>query len=179
MDIKERELLISGIFSSLLFFTISALIGGKKLIKKIFLLPHSEKLILFCFFLGFLTALTLFLIYESKGKFRKLFPKEILSVVKYTSLPTWLFIMTIASLSEEILFRGTLQPIIGIILTNLIFGFLHYLAEKRFVFMGIVAFLFGILNSFIYKWTGVLAYPIIVHLSHNFFSTVFLRLKER
>ncbi len=178
MKDSQKELVISGILSSLLFFAISAAIGGRKLIKEVFILPQNEKLILFSFFLGFLTAYSLFLMYETKGKLKKLFPEEIIQIVRESNLTTWLFVMTIASLSEEILFRGALQPVIGIIFTNLIFGFLHYLAEKRFIFMGVVAFIFGIINSLIYKWTNVLAYPIIVHLSHNLFSTIFMRIKK-
>ncbi len=178
MNNSEKTLLISGVFSSLLFFAISSLIGGRKLIKTIFILPDDGKLLFLTFALGFFSALSLFLLYETSSKIKKYFPEEIFFIIKNTKLPVWLFVMTIASLSEEVLFRGALQQHLGILFTNLIFGFMHYLAEERFILMGFFAFIFGILISFVYKWTGILAYPVVVHLSHNLFSTIFLRLKK-
>lgn len=65
-----------------------------------------------------------------------------------------------AGLGEEILFRGVLQPIAGIVITSLLFGLLHALSVTYFLLATLMSFYFG----WLYEATDQnLLAPIVVH----------------
>lgn len=74
--------------------------------------------------------------------------------------------------SEEILFRGVIQPYLGIWLTSLFFTVIHFRYIKKF-FIVIEVFLMGLVLGFSYHLTSSLWVPILCHFTVNI-STAFM-----
>jgi membrane protease YdiL (CAAX protease family) len=76
------------------------------------------------------------------------------------------FAVIVAPIDEEILFRGFLVPRIGIILSALIFGILHFLSYAS-ISEFIAAFVFGLIAGYAFKRTRSLYSTIIPHILVN------------
>ncbi len=83
--------------------------------------------------------------------------------------PLWLlfFVTFIGPLDEEIFFRGFAVPRIGIVLSALIFGLLHYGYGSTFGIEIIAAFIFGLLAGYVFKKTGSLYPSLTAHILVN------------
>ena len=79
------------------------------------------------------------------------------------SIPDAILLAFASGLAEEMLFRGALQPRIGLVLASLIFGAIHFVPRRAFypwtVFAIVVGFFFGAL----FEWTGNLIAPVLAH----------------
>jgi membrane protease YdiL (CAAX protease family) len=75
-----------------------------------------------------------------------------------------------AALGEELLFRGALQPLIGLVPTAVIFGLLHATGLAHIV----LATLLGLWLGWLYQWTGSLWPPIAAHLALDLVTGVLL-----
>lgn len=82
-----------------------------------------------------------------------------------------LVIALAAGLGEEILFRGVLQPLLGIVLASVVFGALHALSLGYFLF----ATVFGLYLGWLFEVTGHLAVPIVAHAAYDVFALYLLR----
>lgn len=71
-----------------------------------------------------------------------------------------------AGVCEEVLFRGVLEPRLGVVLTNTIFGGLHALTVTYFL----VATLLGALFSGMQILTGNLWTPILAHATYDYLA---------
>ena len=75
-----------------------------------------------------------------------------------------------SSVGEEILFRGAIQPLLGLVLTSLLFGLVHGGLGPRFrvwvMFATVGGFVLGALSYF----TGNLLAPMLCHLTVNYFN---------
>jgi membrane protease YdiL (CAAX protease family) len=79
-----------------------------------------------------------------------------------------LVLVSVASgMGEEVLFRGALQPVLGIVLTSLLFGVLHVGPDRRYLIWTLWAVGAGFLFGFLYLWTDGLLAPITAHVLHN------------
>jgi membrane protease YdiL (CAAX protease family) len=77
-------------------------------------------------------------------------------------------LLAIASgLGEEIFFRGAMQPVLGIVLTSLIFGAFHLGPRKAFPAWAIWAFVIGFALGCIFELTGTLWGSILAHVWIN------------
>ena len=65
--------------------------------------------------------------------------------------------------AEEMLFRGALQPAVGIFWASLIFGACHFLPRKELVLWSAYAVLMGFAFGWLFEWTGQLLAPIVAH----------------
>jgi membrane protease YdiL (CAAX protease family) len=65
--------------------------------------------------------------------------------------------------AEEMLFRGALQPAVGLFWASLIFGVCHFLPRKELALWSVYAVLMGFAFGWLYQWTGHLAAPIAAH----------------
>jgi len=65
----------------------------------------------------------------------------------------------LAGVPEEILFRGALQPTLGLLVTSLVFGALHAVTFAYFIYAGIAGMFLGALAL----WRGALWAPIAAH----------------
>ena len=94
------------------------------------------------------------------------------ALVAWETFRPWdfFFVALMAALGEEILFRGALQPLIGLIPTALIFGLLHATGLVHVV----LASLLGLWLGWLYQWTGNLWSPIAAHLALDLVTGVLL-----
>jgi len=73
----------------------------------------------------------------------------------------------LSGLSEELFFRGAMQPVLGIWITSIIFGALHTGPKRAFLAWSIWAFVMGLLLGWIFDFTGVLWGPVLAHVYIN------------
>jgi membrane protease YdiL (CAAX protease family) len=81
-------------------------------------------------------------------------------------------------LGEELLFRGAMQPAIGIVLTSLIFGFVHSGFSRRLLPYGLWSGLVGAALGLLYIATGNLWGSIVAHALVNAMGGLWLRRLE-
>ena len=73
----------------------------------------------------------------------------------------------LSGVGEEILFRGALQPVIGLVAASLLFGALHVGPDRRYLVWTVWAVGAGFLFGALYLWTGGILAPVIAHVLHN------------
>jgi membrane protease YdiL (CAAX protease family) len=85
-------------------------------------------------------------------------------------------VLALASgLGEELFFRGAMQPVLGLLLTSLIFGALHLGPKKVLFAWTFWAFVMGLLFGSIFELTGVLWGPVLAHVGINQRNMTFIR----
>lgn len=97
--------------------------------------------------------------------------REALEMAGY---PVMTVIVVMSGLGEEILFRGGLQPLIGLVPAALLFGFSHGGWRREMWAYVVAASVSGALFGLAYRFTGNLWVPITAHATHNLLSTIFL-----
>ena len=89
------------------------------------------------------------------------------------------WVALLSGTSEEILFRGALQPAVGVWLTTLIFGILHVGPSRRFIPWTIMALVAGLLFGGLFAWTGNVLAPVLAHVTVNFLNLRYLAAGRR
>jgi membrane protease YdiL (CAAX protease family) len=79
-----------------------------------------------------------------------------------------------SAIGEELLFRGGLQPLLGIWATTLLFGVLHGAFTARLRAWAVFATVAGLLLGFLADFTGNLLAPMLCHLTVNYFNLLAL-----
>jgi len=97
-----------------------------------------------------------------------------LDALEMAGYPVMLVMVTMAAFGEEVLFRGALQPMIGLVPAALLFGFSHGGWRREMWAYGVAAALSGLLFGAAYWLTGVIWVPVIAHAIHNIASTILL-----
>ncbi len=89
--------------------------------------------------------------------------EHIAGLVAWETFRKWdYFVVALfAALGEELLFRGALQPLIGLVPVAILFGLLHATALVHVI----LATLLGLWLGWLYQWTGSLWPPIAAHLA--------------
>jgi membrane protease YdiL (CAAX protease family) len=82
----------------------------------------------------------------------------------------YVLVALLAACGEEPLFRGVLQPWIGLLPTAALFGLLHATCAAHVVLAGGL----GLLLGWLYQWSGSLWPPIAAHLVIDVMSSLFL-----
>lgn len=112
----------------------------------------------------------------SKGHLAELFKSiresPLGDMVQKASAAELFFLSLMAGVGEELVFRGVLQGVMGIFLSGLLFGLLHFLSLTYFF----LAYLMSLYLSLSYSFHGSLAVPIIAHMVYDF--CVLLRLRN-
>lgn len=86
-----------------------------------------------------------------------------------------ILILAVASaVGEELLFRGALQPMIGIWPQAVIFALLHIGPGTRFLPWTLSAFAVGLVFGWLFHATGDLGGPIVAHFAINFMNLHFI-----
>ena len=88
-------------------------------------------------------------------------------VVDGTTRGDLVFISVFSGVGEEALFRGALQPEIGLIAASLLFGAAHVGPDRRYLVWTLWAVGAGLLFGALYEWTGGLLAPTVAHAAHN------------
>jgi uncharacterized protein len=76
-------------------------------------------------------------------------------------------VAVMSGVGEEVLFRGALQPELGLVATSLLFGALHVGPDRRYLVWTAWAVGAGFLFGFLYVWTGGILAPATAHVLHN------------
>lgn len=84
------------------------------------------------------------------------------------------WVALLSGCSEEILFRGALQPAVGLWLTTLIFGILHVGPTRRFIPWTVMALGAGLLFGGLFACTGNVLAPAVAHALVNFLNLRYL-----
>ncbi len=79
-----------------------------------------------------------------------------------------------SSIGEELLFRGALQPWIGLWPQALIFALLHVGPGTRFLPWTGSALVMGVAFGYMFVWTGDLGGPIVAHFAINYMNLKFI-----
>ncbi len=100
-------------------------------------------------------------------------PTNVQQVLGGLPLYFLIFSVVVAPINEEILFRGFLVPRWGIIISALVFGFLHYLSYLSLSEF-IAAFVFGLAAGYVRKRTNSLYPSIMAHMLVNLIAILAL-----
>jgi membrane protease YdiL (CAAX protease family) len=92
----------------------------------------------------------------------------------FVGAPLWFYFFTavISPINEEILFRGLCVPRLGIVLSAVIFGVLHYSYNSTYGIEVIAAIIFGLVSGYVYKRTGSIYPSIMAHIFVNTLTVV-------
>lgn len=90
------------------------------------------------------------------------FDDEIFPMLREASALDILLVAALAGFAEELLFRGLLLPRMGLMASSVLFGFLHG-PEFKLWSLALWATVVGIGFGLMYRETGNLAVPILVH----------------
>jgi len=85
----------------------------------------------------------------------------------------------LSGITEETLFRGAIQPFLGLIWTSLIFGLLHFPINRSYLTWTIFAIVMGILLGELYIYTGSLITPMMTHTVVNLINLYRICGRER
>jgi membrane protease YdiL (CAAX protease family) len=77
------------------------------------------------------------------------------------------YLALLSSIGEEILFRGAMQPTIGLWITTLIFGLLHIPPKLQLWPWTLMAALLGLLFGLLTLWSGNIAGAVLAHFIIN------------
>ncbi len=75
-----------------------------------------------------------------------------------------------SAIGEELLFRGALQPVLGLVPTAVIFGLLHGGFKAKFRLWALFALLAGLLLGALTLWTDNLLAALLCHMTVNYFN---------
>jgi membrane protease YdiL (CAAX protease family) len=98
-----------------------------------------------------------------------------MEALQQVGYPVMLAVVAGAALGEELLFRGGVQPWLGVVGAALLFGLSHGGWRPREMWAYVVAAaLSGLLFGWFYGWAGTIWAPVIAHLCHNVTAVLFL-----
>jgi membrane protease YdiL (CAAX protease family) len=83
------------------------------------------------------------------------------------SVPDALLLALASGISEEVFFRGALQPRVGWVLASLLFGCVHFVPRREFLPWTGFAIAAGFLFGGLFAWTGNLVAPVVAHVVVN------------
>lgn len=75
-----------------------------------------------------------------------------------------------AGIGEEVLFRGALQPRLGLLVASLLFGLLHAVTPTYVI----IATLLGAFMGWLQNWSGNLWTPIVCHAVYDYIAFLFV-----
>ena len=105
--------------------------------------------------------------YKVLPVFRKLSEELAPLVVDGTRARDLVVLAALSGVGEEVLFRGALQPEIGIVASSILFGALHVGPDRRYLLWTLWAVGAGFLFGALYGWTGGILAPVVAHALHN------------
>ena len=92
---------------------------------------------------------------------------ELQTIFKDLSPSRVVLLAVLVGCAEEILFRGVLQPALGLVATSLIFGLIHIFPTLRLFPWTLFAIGAGFLLGWLYESTGGLLAPTVAHILVN------------
>ena len=99
--------------------------------------------------------------------FRELSEELATLVVDGTRGRDLVLLAAFSGVGEEALFRGAVQPEIGIVASSLLFGALHVGPDRRYLLWTLWAVGAGFVFGGLYSWTGGIPAPVAAHVIRN------------
>ena len=91
------------------------------------------------------------------------------------SIPMAIYLATVSAIGEEVLFRGAIQPYLGLAFTSLLFGLAHLDQAGKASAWSLWAILAGALMGWTFLETGSLWPAILIHFVVNLISILRIR----
>lgn len=113
------------------------------------------------------TVLLGLLAYGAFPVFRKLAGEAAPLLLDGMRVRDLVLLAVLSGVGEEALFRGALQPEIGLVAASLLFGALHLGPDRRYLLWTAWAVGAGFLFGGLYAWTGGILAPVVAHVLHN------------
>lgn len=107
---------------------------------------------------------------------RDLSDNVLVPMVRHFAMFDIVLVSLTSGICEEVLFRGVMMPQLGLVLSSLVFGFVHSPTLKYFPYI-IVTVIAGFFFGALYECTGSLWTPIVAHILHNFVSLSLIRVR--
>ena len=93
--------------------------------------------------------------------------EELRPIVEALS-PTEITLLALSSgFAEELFFRGAMQPVLGLMLTSVVFGAVHTGPRRVFLAWSLWAFVMGLAFGLIFELCGVIWGPVLAHVLIN------------
>lgn len=89
-----------------------------------------------------------------------------------------LAIACLSAIGEETLFRGVLQPAVGLVVASAIFGLLHVGPTRRFLPWTLMAVGAGLCFGLLFERSGSLVAPVVAHATVNYLNIRYLSLAD-
>lgn len=179
---------LSFVKSSSLFYLVMAVIGGlvcfymhRNLIQlfSVSAEPNRGFQLLALGLMGAAVLLIASYLFEEQFPSYRAFRHVLMRMVGPASVPVAVYLAFISALGEELLFRGALQPVLGLWGTAFLFGLLHLGPQGVISIWTIWAVLSGLLLGWIFDATGSLWPVLICHFLVNVTSLLRLRLQYK
>jgi membrane protease YdiL (CAAX protease family) len=100
---------------------------------------------------------------------------ELEAIISPLSLAEITWLALASGFAEELFFRGAMQPVLGLLITSVIFGAVHVGPKPVFFVWTTWAFVMGLLLGIIFELTGVLWGPVLAHVWINQRNMSFIR----
>jgi len=97
-----------------------------------------------------------------------------LDAIGLAGYPIMLLVVTASAFGEEMLFRGGVQSVIGLLPAAFLFGFSHGGWRREMWAYVVAASLSGAIFGLVLRLTGNMWVPITAHVVHNIFSTILM-----
>lgn len=174
--------------SSTLFYLIMGGVGGlvahyqHKIFISAFTIPSDWHLALRLLAIAVMGAAVLLIfnyIFEEQFPSFKAFRHILMQMIGAASIPASIYLAVVSALGEELLFRGAIQPEIGLIGTALLFGLLHLGPQGIVSVWTLWAVLSGLMFGWMFEQTGSLLPVILCHIFVNTISMLRLRVQYR
>lgn len=101
-------------------------------------------------------------------------------VLRLAGWPVLVLVVACGAVGEEMLFRGGVQPTLGVWPTALLFGLAHGGWDLPGMWSYVIAAgLAGVAFGYAYAWTGVLWVPVVAHVAHNLAVVAYVACRQR
>lgn len=131
----------------------------------------------------FLSAFLLNMVFDLKGpewwnSIQK-FQHSLKEVLVPLTWPQILLLSLSSAAAEELLFRGALQPVVGLIPASIIFALSHFPLKREMWIWPFYAFAMGLILGLLKLWGGDIWTAVLLHFGINFVSLSLLSRRER
>ncbi|MBF0441405.1 MAG: CPBP family intramembrane metalloprotease [Oligoflexales bacterium] len=129
--------------------------------------------------LGSGVLIVLNLLFEEYFASYKSLKEALVELLGPYSILMLIYLSFISAFGEEVLFRGAIQPYLGLFVTSLIFGLIHIGPGNRISSWSLWALLAGLLLGWMYKQLGNLWPSIMCHFTVNMVSMTRIKIAYR
>ena len=138
------------------------------------LMPDNARLLLIAGLVAGLLLIMSYFFEDWFASYREL-KISITSLLGPLSVSSTLYLALVSSIGEELLFRGAIQPYAGLVVTSILFCFLHLGQDGKISAWSIWAVIAGLLMGWTYEQTSSLWPAVISHFIVNTTSILMIR----